>query len=460
MPAKLSLTILSLVILAAMLFGAVRIYLAATSVHDGWDIFSRVDATTDMLIVAPQDLMSRDDRESIEHVVYETRGFGVPWSVWVVSRDELNTSLPADQIAEQQFAKEPVESTEGAGDGLLMAVIVAEPDQTQTEVAFVTGPNFYPKGGITPERLNYIADVQMRILIEEDRLGDAVIEGATWVEWTQLFEPTPNPPATNLERGLQELLSPLGTIGIAVVAALVVGAALLVRALTWRGMVGGTAIGLNGVTAAAVSRGRVDDAVVSGVMLDALDRGVVTIDDEDRVSHGSGQSDSRRDHRISATLGNLTGNGVEPTLSSLARAIRKSGDIRRDIEDELAHQGLYHPRSPIYTARMRWISAAGAVLGLVAVVISVLGESAPALAASIALVVISLVALIWNERRTWSTRSGSQAVRDWLNRHDRHNDRERVLYETIMAYETVDLLPAQASPLRPDARPLVAAIDR
>src|SRR5690606_27540880 len=135
MPPKVSLTILALVLLAAALFGAVRLYDVATTERDGGDIFSRVDTTTDMLTVVPQSLVSREDRQAIELVVYETRGFGIPWPIWVVSREELDTPLPAEQIAEQQFAENPVESPEGAGDGLLMAVIVPESDHTQTEVA-------------------------------------------------------------------------------------------------------------------------------------------------------------------------------------------------------------------------------------------------------------------------------------------------------------------------------------
>jgi len=460
MPPKVSLTILALVLLAAALFGAVRLYDVATTERDGWDIFSRVDTTTDMLTVVPQSLVSREDREAIEHVVYETRGFGIPWSIWVVSREELDTTLPADQIAEQQFAENPVESTEGAGDGLLMAVIVPESDHTQTEVAFVTGPNFYPKGGITPERLDYIANVQMRILLDEDRLGDAIIEGATWVEWTQLFEPTPDPPPTNLERGLQELLSPLGAAGIVGLTAIVAGAALVSWWITWRGTGRNAQVILNGATAAAVARGRVDDAVISGVVMDALDRGALHVDDRGHISHTGGQADVRWDSLLRSTIDAIIARGNEPTLARLAHALKAAGTLRHRIEDELANLGLYYPRSPIHTLRVRWIAAAGTILGLIGFVISVVGESGPALGASVALTVVSLVVLIWNERRSWSTRHGRRAVRSWLDHHDRHTDRERALYEAIVTFETIELLPPQRSPLRPDALPLIAAIDR
>lgn len=460
MKMKFSLAILSLLILAAATFGAVRVLDIVTSERDGWDIFSRVDATTDMLTVAPQSLISEDVRESIEHVVYETRGFGIPWSIWVVGRDELNSSLAADQLAEQQFAEEPVESAEGAGDGLLMAVVVNEADLAETEVTFVTGPNFYPKGGITPERLDYIADVQMQILIDEERIGDAVVEGATWVEWMQLFEPTPSPPETNLERGLQDLLNPLGALAIAGIAALVAGAALVIRVLTWRGAPSTAREPLNGLTTAAISRGRVDDAVTSGVILDAIDRGVLNLDDGGLVSIANGETRSRWDDMLLTAIHGIERRGSSVTLPLLLREVKRTGNLRRAIEDRLAREGLYHPKSPVYTILLRWIAATGAVLGLVAVIIAVMGESGLALGASIALTAVSLVILIWNERRTWRSRAGSKALREWLDQHDEDNDRERVLYEAIMVYETVDLMPPQQSPIRPDAAPLIATLDR
>lgn len=460
MPAKISLSILGALILAVALFGVMYVAEIVTSERDGWDLFSRVDTTTDLLTVEPPGLLSRDDREAIEHVVNETRGFGIPWSIWVASRETLDTDLPSDQIAHQRFEEEPVESSEGAGDGLLMAVIVPESDQTQAEVAFVTGPNFYPRGGITPERLDYIADVQMQILFDDDRLGDGVIEGATWVEWTQLFEPTPNPPPTHLQQGLQDLLDPLGALGIAGIAAIVAGASLLVRFLTWRGAGKQAEITLNGVTAAAVARGQVDDAVIDGVILDAVDRGVLIHDEQGTVTSAASGTAMRWDASLTTALADLDRSGSPATLHRLSRQLRRRLGLHRTIEDTLAQQGLFHPRSPLYSLRLRWLTITGAALGLVGIVIAIAGESTPTIAASLALAVISLGVLIWNERRSWRTRDGSRAIEAWLTLNSQPDNRERVLFETIRIYETVDLLPPDQSPLRPDSPPLITALGK
>ena len=63
--------------------------------------------------------------------------------------------------------------------------------------------------------------------------------------------------------------------------------------------------------------------------------------------------------------------------------------------------------------------------------VSVLGEVAPSLAGAIALTGISLVVLIWNERRSWTTSAGRGALRVWEVAHPSPEDRQRALYEAI-----------------------------
>ena len=73
--------------------------------------------------------------------------------------------------------------------------------------------------------------------------------------------------------------------------------------------------------------------------------------------------------------------------------------------------------------------------------VSVLGEVAPSLAGAIALTGISLVVLIWNERRSWTTSAGRGALRVWEVAHPSPEDRQRALYEAITGsklYEAFD----------------------
>jgi hypothetical protein len=406
MPIKLSATLLALILLAGAIFGAVRLGQAVRTEHDGWDIFSHVDVTTDPVLIDPGDLLRKDDREELEKVVNESRDYGIPFAVHVITDADVPADRSADAIAADRYADTPVETSEGADDGLLMLVIVAEPDHTQTQVGFAAGSNFYPRGGITPERLRYIADVQMQALIDDDRIGAAVIEGATWVEWTQLFEPTPNEPPSALARGLRDLLVPWGALLFSGLAALVLAAAIGAKALTLRGAAPTAVLEpLDGVTMAAVARGRVDGAVLAGAALDALDRGVLALGPDNRLRPG-GATPTARDRSLLAAIDAIEIRGGLATPARLGRYLASEGGARREKEDHMAGAGLLAWRAPVLTTWLRWIAAAGLLLGLIALVVSVLGEAAPSLAAGVALTAISLVALIWNEQRSWATRAG------------------------------------------------------
>lgn len=458
MPIKLSATLLALILIAGGLFAAWRIAQVATGEHDGWDIFAPVAVTTDPVLIDPGDLLAKKDRDDLVKVVNEARTYGIPWSVHIITDSAVESDEAADKIAADRYAENPIETRKDAGDGLLMLVIVNEPDHTQTRVGFATGPNFYPRGGITPDRLRYIADVQMAPLIEESRIGDAVVEGATWVEWTQLFESTPDGPPTTLERGLRDLLVPWGALLFGGLAALVLVAAAGTKALTLRGTGGATTIAAaDGVTMGAIARGRVDRAVLAGAVLDALDRGAIAFDERNRLHAGAAEP-TGRDRILLDAIATVEARGGVPTPAALGRYLASDGTLRRDLEDRLAADGALDRRSPVLTVWLRGIAAAGAVLGVIGLVLSVAGEAAPSLAAAIALTVISLVALIWNERRSWTTRAGRAALRGWQAAHAAPDDRERALAEAIGGMESIDLRPADRSPLRPDAQELAASL--
>ncbi len=463
MPIKISAALLSLIIFAAVVFAAFRLVNVVTQEHDGWDIYAPVDVTTNPLLVEPAGALTTDDQDTLNSVVMAgRRDWGLPWSILVAELPgDGSTGESAEEIAARRMAVEPVESSEGAGDGLLMVVTVPEDDRARTDVAFATGPNFYPKGGISPERLAYIADVQMVSLIEEGRIGDAVVEGATWVLWTQLFEPQPNPAATNLQRGLQDLLVPLGAAGFALLAGVVAASAGAALALTLRGSATTPdPASLDGVTAAATSRGRVDRQVITGVLLDALDRGVVVLRPDGSLSASPTGTTTVRD-RDSAMLEAIArlNTGDRNGIDAQAAQMRHDEVLRHFLEDAMATGGYFYPGSPRVTRWLCWIALAGIGLGVLATVIAVAGDSAPAIAAALALTVVSLVVLIWNDRRSWATWVGRRAVRDWRRAHTSADDRERVLYEVIVGMETIDLLPANASPITPGAQPLFSILN-
>src|SRR5699024_4636928 len=98
-------------------------------------------------------------------------------------------------------------------------------------------------------------------------------------------------------------------------------------------------------------------------------------------------------------------------------------------------------KSRIFTFALRCGAWTGLGLGLIGLVVAIVGECAPALVSGIALTALSLIVLIWNEHRSWTTRAGRQAAAAWRDRHQATDDRERMLYETIMAYDQIELQP-------------------
>lgn len=451
---------LAAILIVSLSLVAFQVFTTLSEDHDGWSLFAPVRVTTDPLTVDPINLLRTDDQETIRDVVRETRTYGVPWSVRVVSEDTIDSTLPAEEWAERSYDDNPVETRDGAADGLLMVVIIPEPDHTETMVEFVTGENFYPKGGITPERLQEIVDVQMAPIIAENSIAEAIIEGATWVEWTQLFRPTPDSPPTTLENGLQNLLHPFGTIGIAGLAIIVLGATAVVVALTWRGTRAVHEGSLSAITAAAADIGRVDTPVIGGVVLDAIDRGSMAIASVSPVTLSASDSVdiNHRDQQIRATLEGPE--GADQTLSThmLVDRLKRDGTIRRSVEDDLATNGVYHPKSVLMTIMLRCIAGPGVTFGAIAIVLSVLGESASTLAAGIALTAISLVALIWNEQRSWTTRSGRQALHRWKDQHHDAEDNERVLFEAIVSLDEFRMPGDRRVQVREDSYQLIPSL--
>jgi hypothetical protein len=474
MPIKLSAALLALIILAGAIVGAVKLGQAVTTERNGWDLFDRVEVTSDPVLIEPSDLLLKtlpEDVDPVEqglayeetmlnllNVVNEARDYGIPFSVHVITDEGIDAERSANEVAAERYADAPVETSDGADDGLLMLVIVTEPDLTETRVGFATGANFYPLGGITPDRLTYIADVQMQALIDEGRIGDAVIEGATWVEWTQLFEPTPNDPPDELQSGLHDLLAPWGALLFGGLAALALIAAVGTQALTWRGTSATVTLDApDAITMGAIARGRVDRAVLAGAVLDAVDRGSIVLDQDNRLRAG-GAAPTARDALLLDAIGAIEARGGTPTPAALGRYLSEDGAVRRAMEDQLATAGALDRRSPVLTVWLRGIAAAGVILGVAGLVLSILGEAATSLAAAIALTAISLVVLIWNEQRSWATRAGRAALRDWEEAHRSPDDRDSALYDAITGMDTIDLRPASRSPLRPDAQELAASL--
>ncbi len=410
--------------------------------YDGWDIFSSVPQEMDesvRLFINPDDMLAPRDQETISELVEQGRRYGIPWAVAVVNGATIEPGVEPQAYAETLFSDLEVESRDGADDGMLMVVVIPEEDHTATTVHFAVGEAFYPKGGITPERLQWIVDVQMAPMIADNTIGDAIIEGATWVEWMQLFQPAPNPPPTNLEMGLQRLLHPVGSVAVAGLTLLIAGAAIAVSVLTRRGTTPEGSISVDVINATALAQGRVNHQVIVGVVVEAIDRNILVHAPAGFMlaPHDDVQPGSRFDEEITQAMQELAQGRDSVSPARLIRYLRATGLPRR-LEDELARGGLMHPRSPLFHLALRIMAVAGSLLGITGLVLAVLGEVDSTLIAAIALTAMSISVLIWNEFRPWTTSAGRAALTLWLLHHQLPENRDRQLFETVRQLDDAD----------------------
>lgn len=404
--------------------------------HDGWEGFRPIVIDVDPLIAQPPDILSARDRETIRHVVVNTdeepqpRRFGIPWSVAVIRDTEIDPDMEVAEYAETLFDDLEIESSEGADDGMLMAVVIPEGNHTGTSVHFVTGANFYPRGGITPERLRWIADVQMAPMIANNTIGDAIIEGAFWVEWMQLFEPPPRPPAIE---STSSALHPLGSTAMAGLTLLIVGAAVYIAVVTRRGDTRmSEPVALDAILASAIAIGRINQRVVAGVVLDGIERGVLT-DSGNRLMLPADTTvgrQGRHDSSLTQAMISLARLNVPVSFDRLVRYLGAS-ELPQTMEDELASGGLMHPRSRLFYLALKLAAITGTSIGVIFLVLAVLGEVESTLLAAIALIVASVSVLIWNESHSWTTRAGGDQLARWLAQRHHDQDRDRRLYDTV-----------------------------
>jgi hypothetical protein len=452
---------LSLVLLAfagLCLFGASMLP-ALLSDPDGWEGFSPIVIDAEPLIAQPSDVLTSRHRETIRRIVavenQDTGGFsrryGIPWSVAVVRDSQIDPDVSPDEYAATLLNELEIESEPDADDGLLMMAVIPEGDHTATTVHFATGHAFYPRGGITPEHLEWIAEVQMAPYIADNTIGDAIIEGAYWVEWMQFFEPPPNPAPTILQTGLGDLLDPLGSVTLAGLAMLIAGGATAVAIMTRQGVTAPADqldLGVTGATALAI--GRFNEQAVAGVVLDASNRSVL-IETPDGLALNSNVTSHRYsayDAQLMRAVTALKEEGVVVTHARLVRYLGKS-ELSTGIEDDLARSGFMHPRSPLFQAALSVAAVTGSLLGIAGLVLAVLGQVESALFAALALTAVAIPVLIWNESRSWTTQAGREQLARWLNQHP--DDPDRRLFETVLRHNDLDTRMKPAINVQPNA---------
>ena len=369
----------------------------------------------------PAKLLSATESSDVKRIVDDARTFGLPFAVRVVSVSAVPQSGESQSAANRLYADSPVESTSGADDGLLLLVQVPESNPSLTTAAFTHGAKFFPRGGVTQERLDSTLANVMIPLFQKGKVGTAVVTGTSWVAYDQLFLPSPRLERTNGQKWLARIADiPLLAIMVAA-GILYAGWALAVHRRTRSYPVTDLAPLTSPFAAGTISRGRVDRSVDTAAVVSLLDSGSVQSDAKtsrrDRMSLQLIEEPARQDpflnhvwQTLSAIADPESGMIAASSLSRLSDAL---APVRRWQAEDLAASGYLIPRG---VSQNRWLMIGGGGVFLLAVYCiapAMISMSRWSLFIAAALIVEVILIVWWATRRSFATDAGRRAVSDW-----------------------------------------------
>lgn len=400
----------------------VMVLVAATTfpaVAGARDALAPVTLDAAAFLSQPARLVSSTDTENVNRIVSEARSFGVPFSVRVQSIPNVNTVEETQSEANLLYANSGIESTKEADDGILLLVQVPTAGNVRSTAAFAHGANTFPRGGITQERLDStLADVIVPQLAK-GQIGAAVVGGASWAAYDQLFISSPRLERSDGQRWLSRVANgPLLLIMLAVGVAY--GAiARMMRRRTLSYSVPGSVMLTSPFAAGAIIRGRVDRAVSAAAVVYLADTGSLRIDAgrQNQVALDVGPAPASPDPFVRRIWNDLTsiGDARSGTIApgSVGRLNDAFGPARDWQRTELETLGYLSPRA---SAENRWLLIGG--LGVILLAIycmapAIVSMSRWTLFLAAALIAETILVLWWASRRSFATSTGLRAVDTW-----------------------------------------------
>lgn len=417
----------------------------------------------------PPDLVAPQNAEAITALVNEARLFGVPVAVRVVSVAEGHPRLPqlADQdpaarvpdevmrdMAQRWMGEEPIESAPGAEDGFLMLVVIPE-DPTLSTAVIEPGPNGLPLNGLTRANIDEVMQTLVLPSFENNEVSQGIRNGLSVFSYNNLFGKPERIELDDLHTDLQLVA------GVPLAGATALGAAGLLGLAAWIRRRGkalpapGESLAMSPFEAAALHEGRVNDAVVTGGLLELMRRGVVTNDD-----HGLRVDERRAGAIADPLLGDIVailrrnaGPDGRIGMSSVRRLHDLMGPARKNLEDRLAAHGLYNRDGRVELAWLLLASGLVAGIALFTLLPSILGMARFGIIAIILAILAITVVLTWGMRRSWTTPRGREAMEAWRGSA---SVEERVAFDTIVHQD--DLISSVGGPFTPATVVLVRSL--
>lgn len=408
--------------------------------------------TTPTLTINPPGLLTPHDTNVISYLAGQISQAGVPIRVVVQEVAEPPVNIGADANNRASFY--PVESKKGAKDGLLMLVEIPATDHTQTKVAFVTGKNFFPNGGLTYDALMAIKYQRIDPKIAKNTIGPAIIDGLNWIAWTNQFESSPRiEPATwqdRVEQVIDVAIAPL--LGLYALALIVMGARTRLATRRLAAQVHPAQDGLDippdSVHLGALARGQVDDPVMVGVMLQLVAQGAIAVDgnrwsasdlrllDADRCL-----TDAQR--QVYGLLERI----ADPETGRVSAAMLRQlpdlwSPLRRQMAAHFVSIGLFTPPVKPLHRQMRWLCIIGLILAAIMLVIATLSMARWGILAGMGLAVVAAVAWWWSGHQSLDTNAGRASVHS-PDRYVPRNESEAIELTIYRWIVTLDLTPTR-----------------
>jgi hypothetical protein len=420
----------------------------------------------------PPEAIAQPNADAIVALVNEAREFGVPLAVRVVSMPtdegalsdfgdlDLTQPIPEDTVHEMArawMAEEPVESSPGAEDGFLMLVVMPK-DHSLTSAVIEPGPNALPLNGITRENIDQVMQDLVMPRFANNEVSQGIRTGLSIFSYNNLFGVPNRTELDNLHQDLQRVADvPLAGITTA-------SAVGLVALAFWISRRPGAVVEpqaarpLSPFEAAALSEGRVNDAVMTGGMLDLIRARVLVAT--------RGRSMSLRIEP--ARMDDVT----DPFLLSIASALQANADEHGNIseaatrrlhdlmapgrvvlENELARRGLFNKDARV---ELMWLMLASGLVGAIALFTllpSLLGMAGFGILAIIFSALCIAGTLGWCIQRSWTTPHGREALALWSSSAPLE---ERAAFDTITNQDA--LISAQGGPIIPETVEMVRAL--
>jgi uncharacterized protein (TIGR04222 family) len=370
---------------------------------------------------------------------------------------EPGAAVPDDvmrDMAKAWMREEPIESSPGAMDGFLMLVIMPE-DPTLSSAVIEPGSDALPLNGLTRANIDEVVQTLVLPSFAENQVSQGIRNGLSVFSYNNLFGRPERIELGGLHQDLQMVA------GVPLAGLTLVGAAGLAGLAAWihrRDRVvphAGEETMLSPFSAAALYRGRVDDAVVTGGLLEMVRQGAL-IREDDALRIVASRAETSGDPFLAGVLDVLRKNaGPDGTVA--APALRRLHDLmgpaRHEMEDTLARPGLFNRDGRVELA---WLLLASALVGAIALFTllpSILGAARfGILAILIAAITISVV-LIWATRRSWTTPRGQEALEEWTRAAPVP---DKAVFDTIVNQD--DLISSVGGPFTPATVNLVRSL--